>query len=128
MAEGFLKRMLPGCTTRSAGLGALVGQPADPTARELMFADGIDISGHRANQLLSVDCMQADLILVMDMEQKHVLESRHMVSRGKIFRLGEFTRCDIADPYRKGRGDFEQCRDIVLDSVNDWVRRIRSQA
>lgn len=51
MAEGLLKRALPEANVASAGLGALVGQPADPYAVALMSGLGLDISGHRARQL-----------------------------------------------------------------------------
>jgi protein-tyrosine phosphatase len=87
MAEGLLKEALPGHEISSAGLGALVGQPADPHAVALMQQQGIDISAHRARQLESWMIVTADLVLVMDMEQKRHLEQQYPLCRGIVLWL-----------------------------------------
>src|SRR5690606_19571912 len=89
MAEGLLKQRLPEKHIYSAGLGALVGHPADPLAIELMQQQGVDISDHRAQQINAQLVNQADLVLVMDLEQKRHVEKHYPASRGKVFRLGE---------------------------------------
>lgn len=50
----------------SAGLGALVGKPADTTAIDVATQHHISLEGHEAQQLTSALCRQYDLILVME--------------------------------------------------------------
>ncbi|MFP3504708.1 low molecular weight protein-tyrosine-phosphatase [Burkholderia sp. SIMBA_062] len=124
MAEAMLASELPGCIVQSAGVGALVGEQADPVARELMRARGFDIEGHRARQLLRSHCMHADLVLVMDMEQKRHVERLNPLSRGRVFRLGEFGDTDIHDPFRRGREAFSIALDAIEKGVSEWSERI----
>ena len=74
MAEGLLKQVLleankTDCNVSSAGLAALVGHKAEPSACQLMMKKGIDISGHRACQLHTEMIRKTDLILVMELNQ-----------------------------------------------------------
>ncbi len=124
MAEAMLASELPDCIVQSAGVGALVGEQADPVARELMRARGFDIEGHRARQLLRSHCMHADLVLVMDMEQKRYVERLNPLSRGRVFRLGEFGGADIQDPFRRGREAFETALGSIEQGVSEWSERI----
>ncbi len=126
MAEGLLKQALPGHDVSSAGLGALVGQPADPHAVALMQQQGIDISAHRARQLESWMVVAADLVLVMDMEQKRHLEQQYPLCRGKAFRMGESGKFDIGDPYRQELDAFREAAGLIQQGVAAWVERIRS--
>ena len=57
MAQGLLEHALPQAQVRSAGLGALVGMPADAAAVRLMQERGIDISAHRATQISRAACI-----------------------------------------------------------------------
>ncbi len=75
MAQGLLAAALPQVQVHSAGLGALIGSPADETAVRLMQARGIDISAHRATQITRQMCVQADMVLVMDADQRKRLEA-----------------------------------------------------
>jgi protein-tyrosine phosphatase len=124
MAEGLLKQALPGMTVRSAGLGALIGKPADPYAVQIMAERGIDISAHRAQHLSARMVSEADLILVMDMEQKKYVETNYVGSKGKVFRLGEFAKVDIADPYREGMESFEAAFRLIDEGVKVFAERI----
>jgi protein-tyrosine phosphatase len=124
MAEGLLKQALPGMTVRSAGLGALIGKPADPYAVQIMAERGIDISAHRAQHLSARMVSEADLILVMDMEQKKYVEAKYVGAKGKVFRLGEFAKVDIADPYREGMESFEAAFRLIDEGVKVFAERI----
>jgi len=126
MAEGLLRDAMPELSVYSAGLGALVGKPADATSIDLMDAAGVDIHPHRAQQLNNVLASQADLILVMDGEQKLEVQRRHPVATGKVFRLGEPGKFDIPDPYRQPREAFEQSLELIQRGVDAWVPRIRA--
>lgn len=124
MAEGLLAAGLPHLRVVSAGIGALVGQPADATAQKLMRKRGIDISGHVAQQVSQLLCRQADLILVMDLAQRRHLESTYPFVRGKVFRIGDTTAQDVPDPYRKDEADFAHALALIDAGARAWIERI----
>jgi len=124
LGEAMLRTALPGKTVRSAGLGALIGKPADPLSIQLMAEQGIDITEHRAQQISPALVAQADLILVMDLEQKRHVETQYMGARGKVFRLGEAAKADIADPYREGIESFRVAHRMIAEGAEFWVAQI----
>ena len=125
LGEAMLAREFPGKRVWSAGLDALVGEPADPMSVELAAEQGLELSAHRAQQISSVMCQNADLILVMEQGHKAELEKRYATVRGKVFRLGEIGQFDIADPYRQGRAAFETAYAEIARGVAAWAPRIR---
>jgi protein-tyrosine phosphatase len=124
MAEGLVASALPGVKVGSAGLEALVGRDADPVACELMAERGISLEAHRARQLSRELCQDADLILVMDRDQRRAIQERHVFAAGKVFRLCEFSDQDVPDPYRGSRGVFEKSLSLIEDGSQQWVQRI----
>ena len=122
LAEVLLAREFPGYTVWSAGLGALVGAPADPISIALAAQEGLDLSGHRAQQVNSQMCQRADLILVMEQHHRAELERRYPSTRGRVFCLAER---DIADPFRRSRSAFEIAYADIARGVEDWAGRIR---
>jgi len=125
MGEGILRAALPGVVVASAGVGALIGNPADATALELMTARGIDIGEHRARQITQAICQQSELILVMDNEQRRYIETRYPFTRGRVFRLGDAERQDIPDPYRRGQTAFENALERIDAGARSWTERIK---
>lgn len=126
MAEGLLRQALPSVTVESAGLAAMVGCPADSIAVELMASRGVDISRHRARQFDDGLASGADLIFVMDIDQKHDIQLRYPEVSGKVFRLGERGGFDIPDPYLKPRHDLENALDLIQLGINAWLPHIRA--
>jgi protein-tyrosine phosphatase len=124
MAQGLLADALPQAQVRSAGLGALVGMPADETAVRLMREHDIDITGHRAVQITRQMCTQADIVLAMDPEQRKRLEAMYPQACGRIFRLGEYTKRDIPDPYRQSELAFREALSLIDEGVREWLQRI----
>jgi len=124
MAEGLMAAALPDCEVSSAGLGALIGYPADPLACELMQERGLSIDEHRARQISLDLCQRADLILVMDTEQRRAVEQRYPFTSGKVFRLCEHNKCDVPDPYQAGRSAFLTSLALIEDGATQWVHRI----
>lgn len=129
MAEGLFKQTLIDANksdrmVNSAGLSALVGHPPDPNACSLMMEKGIDISGYRACQLNQEMIRKSELILVMELSQKYILEENEPSARGKIFRLGEWGKFDIADPYQKEIHFFEKTLTLIEQGVSHWVERL----
>ena len=125
IAEAMLKHEFPEKTIWSAGLGALTGHPADPLTVEVAAARGLDLSAHRAQQLASWMCQAADLIFVMEQFQKIELEQQYPLVRGKVFRLGELGKFDIADPYRQPIAAFDTAYEAIALGVANWAPRIR---
>ena len=125
MAEAMLAQALPNSTVRSAGVGALIGKPADPFAVQLMAEQGIDISAHRAQQISATLVTNAELILVMDLEQKKYVETQYVGARGKVFRLGEGSKIDVPDPYREGVDSFRAAYRLIREGVDIWVAQIQ---
>ncbi|MDN7907929.1 low molecular weight protein-tyrosine-phosphatase [Burkholderia diffusa] len=126
MAEGILRARCPDKTVSSAGLTAVIGHEADTSAIGLLKARGIDISMHRARQLVSWQCLHADLILTMDRKQKKSIQGWLPHVRGKVFRVGEFMDIDIEDPYRKGSHAFEQALDRIDVGLNAWLSKMET--
>lgn len=111
----------------SAGLGALVGYPADAIAQELLRQHhGLDISAHRARQLTPVLTRHADLILVMETEHKRLVEAMDASARGKIYRLGEWSGFDIPDPYRQPHPVFFNALELIQQGVTDWRAKLKT--
>jgi protein-tyrosine phosphatase len=125
MAQGLLAVALPETRVLSAGLGALIGNPADPTALLLMQERGIDITSHRAVQITKPICSESDLILVMDPSQRKRLEELYPQVRGRVFRVGEHTKRDIPDPYRLPEKAFRDSLFLMDEGLREWLQRIR---
>lgn len=125
MAQVLLAGAMPGRTVTSAGVGALIGHPADPAAQELMADRGLDLTEHRARQITQTICQGSDLILTMDDDQRRVIESRYPLSRGRVFRLCQASRVDVPDPYRRGRDAFVHALQLIDEGVADWAERIK---
>lgn len=125
MAEAMLAAALPGIEVSSAGTGALIGEPADPLAQELMRKRELDIGAHRGRLINSAMCQQADIILTMDNEQRRFIEHRYPFARGKVFRLAELAKLDIPDPYRQGRTAFEYAYRLIDAGTKAWAERIK---
>jgi protein-tyrosine phosphatase len=119
MAEALFAQAMPGRMVCSAGLSALVGEGADPVAVELMRERGLDISGHRAQQLASWMVREADLILTMDHAQTRFIEQTWMSALGKVKRLPGAS--DIPDPYRQGRRAFRHALTLIEDGVEELL-------
>ena len=124
IAEVMLKKEFPDKTIWSAGLGALVGNGADPISVDLAEKNGYDLSGHRAQQVAAWMCQQAELILVMEKSHKTDIENRYPMVRGKAFCLGSVGGFEIADPYRQGHDAFNAAYASIAKGVADWTTRI----
>jgi protein-tyrosine phosphatase len=125
MAQVVLASALPQATVASAGTAAMVGMPADEGAQRLMRLRGLDLSQHRAQQVNREMCRWADLILVMDSDQKRELEKHYPGAHGKIFRSGEHAKQDVPDPYKQGDIAFSEALAIIDEGAQQWLQRIR---
>ncbi len=125
MAQGLLAAALPDVKVHSAGLHAVSGMPADETAARLMQRRGIDISAHRAVQVNRQMCVQAEMVLVMETDQRKRLEALYPQACGRVFRLGEYTRRDIPDPYSQPEIAFRDALSLIDEGLREWLNRIQ---
>ncbi|NKI18742.1 low molecular weight phosphotyrosine protein phosphatase [Spongiibacter sp. KMU-166] len=125
-AEYLLKQKLgnkPQIVVHSAGLGALVDKPVDPTAATLLSEHGIDCSAHAARQLTRDMLVNADLILAM--ESRHIKGINDLAPQvgGKTFLLGKWSKGqEVPDPYKKSREAFDHVYNLLDQFTDDWVK------
>jgi protein-tyrosine phosphatase len=103
----------------SAGIGALVGRPADPIAQALVAERGLDLSGHRARQLTPELIRGFELILVMETEQQRAVVSMLPAARGRVHCIGRWGKFEVPDPYRQPRPAFERALALIDRGVDD---------
>lgn len=125
LAQVALAQALPGREVSSAGLRALVGQPADPTSLLIAQEQGLDLSVHRAQQVAPWMCQRAEVIFVMEAAHKQMLEQQFPTVRGKVYRLGHFGSFDIADPYQQPRQAFDSAWLGIQQGVTEWAARLK---
>jgi protein-tyrosine phosphatase len=123
LAQRFRDRGVSSGVVESAGIAALVGYPADPLALDLMGARGLDLANHRARQLTPELVRSFELILVMEAAQQRAVEAIDRSARGRVHRIGRIGGFDVPDPYRRGRGAFEQAA-ALIDRGLDELERI----
>ena len=125
-AEALLQQRAPSAKVSSAGLGAMVGDPADATGKLLADRRDVDMSQHIARQVNRQMIAQADLVLVMDDEHMERLLRKYPDARGKAFKLGKWRdNKNIVDPYMKSEDFFSLVLDEIDKSVEAWLPHIR---
>ena len=132
MAEGLLKDRMQhhsqqNVEVRSAGISALVGRQSEKFAQRIMLRQGIDISNHRAKQLVKEDIVWAALILVMDNTQRRTIEQDYPSARGKVFKIGEWLDVEVSDPYRQPEAAFESSYKTISRCIDGWVSKIKQE-
>lgn len=126
MGEYLLREKLkhkPELVISSAGIGALVGKPADATALELLQEQKIDASAHKARQVTEDMLAKADLVLAM--EEKHLKRLYEIApqARGKAFLLGKWIDGQtVPDPYRQQRPAFEHAYKLIDQATDAWLK------
>ena len=124
MAEALLKQRYPDKAVDSAGVGALVGHPADPAALEIMTERQLDITNHMAKQIDGKLAKKADIIFTMSDGQTKWIEERWPFCRGKTFKLGHWMNKDIADPYKHEMSAFQTAYQDIVVSLEQWADKI----
>ncbi len=129
VAEALLKARLPHLSIESAGLGALIDQGADPTARTLAENDGLTLAEHKARQVTEAMILQADLVLVMSEGQRQAVAKLVPFATGKTMLLGRWlgkggTGEEIHDPYRKSPEAFQHVHRQLVRAADSWVNKL----
>lgn len=125
IGAALLQQALLGKAISSAGVGALVGHPADPLSIELLAERSLDLSAHRARQLTPNLIRSADLILVMEAGHKKAVDAIDPSGRGKVYRWGEWGDFDIPDPYQRPREAFEEALVLLDRGLADWLPKLK---
>ncbi len=131
MAQGFFTRYGWDGFVESAGLNALVGEPADPLAIRCMEEKGIDLSTHRARQLVPSLLHATELVLTASRRQAEAVEGMFPWTKGRVFRLGKWLGHDIEDPFRRREEVFRMVCGTIDAAVERWVPHLdamRSQS
>lgn len=128
MAECLLRQALPMCEIRSAGLAPPVGAAAHPRTISLMAREGHELRGHRARELDTELVAWADLVLVMDLEQRDEVEHRFPEARGRVYRIGEFIQTDVPDPFGCSQNMFTIALGLIKKGIESWSERVRVNA
>ncbi|CAG2141874.1 low molecular weight protein-tyrosine-phosphatase [Cupriavidus numazuensis] len=126
MAAGLLQRALPGYAVSSAGLAPPVGAPADPRAALLLAREGCDLAGHRARAVDNSLVNAADLVLVMDYDQRTEMARQFPHARGKIYRIGEFIQVDVPDPYGCSQNMFSIVLELIKLGIASWLTQLET--
>ena len=127
MAEAWLRHRAAAqpLTVSSAGLSALVGEPAPENAVTLLQQKGVDLSAHRARQLEPSHVLASDLVLVMEKWQKAEVERLCPPARGRTYLLAHWQDgLEIKDPYRGSAALFEEVFDKISVAVDAWLERL----
>lgn len=108
-------------SAESAGVSALVGEPAAPYAHRVTGELGINIDGHRARQVNQASLEDADLVLTMTSVHRDLLHREFGSHSGKVYTLPEYAaddrRAGIADPYGHNVGAYRSSAREILGYV-----------
>lgn len=109
----------------SAGLHALVGQPADSETSAVAESHGVSLSGHKARQFTAELGRAADMILVMEPGHKSEITRLAPSLSGKTFLFDQWTLAKgIADPYRRSREFHEAVFPLIRDAALKWSEKL----
>ena len=108
----------------SAGTAALIGHPSPRTAIELMEERGLDISGHRAQQVTGEIARRYDLILVMERSHQQYIEANWPMLKGRVYKLLASGNEDVVDPFRRSRQTYENSLAQIEQGVEHWSKML----
>jgi protein-tyrosine phosphatase len=116
MAEGFFRALYRGDSfaAESAGMGAIEETPPSLLAVLEMKRRGIDISRHRARNIISVYLPSYETVIAMDREV------------ADLFTVGfwdfpDLRVWEIQDPYGGSAGEYRQAAEIIRAHVEEFI-------
>lgn len=114
----------------AGGVGAIPGMGTSKQTQELLTAEGIDVSAHKA-QTLSADMIkEADLIFVMEQFHKDIVLEKVPEVKDKVYLLGDFVETkksgivDILDPIGKPMEIYQECFRNIKEAIEGVMRFI----
>jgi len=129
VGERLLQAHAPNLHITSAGLGALVGKPADPTASEVAQSHGQSLEGHSARQFTPALGQAADLILVMEPGHKAQIAREAPHLSGKTMLYDHWSGASgIADPYQRSIQFHDSVFQQIETAAKAWAKRLNTKA
>ncbi|MFC1890824.1 low molecular weight protein arginine phosphatase [Thermodesulfobacteriota bacterium] len=104
LKEEILKQGLENISVESAGTSAYPGNPGDPKMVEYLSEIEVPAGNHQSRQIMDEHVTWADLILVMEKDQRSFIEEQWPEQKDKVELLGKYISPDMAeddvvDPY-----------------------------
>lgn len=128
LAERLLRKKMPGKKIDSAGVGALIDNPADSSAILVAEKNGLSLDEHKGRQFKSSLARNYDLILVMEKEHIEQVSSLAPEARGKTMLLGHWIdKKEIPDPYRKSDEAFDSVYKLIDRACQTWAEKLIGQ-
>ena len=124
LAEYRLKELLvdEGILITSAGVNALVGQPADESAQLIAEENGFDLKSHKGQALTESIIQENEIIFVMENDHKRLICDLYPFSTGRVFLLGKWLEDpEIIDPYKKSIDMFRATYEMIDQSCRQWI-------
>ena len=126
LGDALLRAALPGKTVLSAGTGAMVGWGAYEDTVAVATQRGVDLSGHRAQQLTQPLLAAADLVLTMDQSHSEWINRQYPQFRGKVHKWLKWqANADVDDPYGRPRAAFEKAHDDIALGLAQWLKHLQ---
>jgi len=115
----------------SAGTGNWhVGGAADPRSAAKAREYGLDLSGHRAQQISAQNCSGWDWLIAMDAENRREL-LRMGVPESRLLMMRQFENStyipDVPDPYYGGPDGFEHAYQMLAANAERLLDFLESQ-
>lgn len=125
VGERLLACALPGLRIASAGIGAVVGAPADPTMDGIAAEEGLALAGHVARQFTAEMGVQHELILVMEPGHRAEIlrQAPHLSGRVMLFDYWTGNQ-GIPDPHRKPAEIHRAAYRQIREAADAWVARL----
>ena len=117
-------------TVSSAGLVNMKGEPADRIATQILVENGFDETDHRSALLTDDSVARADLIVVMEENQRRLIVETYPQAETKIHLLKSYmkgcqeTDSDIKDPYRKSTYQYRLCFSEIYLAIEGMLRSL----
>lgn len=134
LAEGYMRKILAdrglsGVAVSSAGCLAYDGATSSEGAQLVAEENGFQLSAHVTRQLTSEMVAQADIIAVMDEEQRDEVVHLAPAEEDKVVLLRSFApdgsfKKYIPDPYGTGLESFRQIFQLIKESVDGLLRHL----
>ena len=136
MAEAMFRQFTAGThslvTAVSAGLHAIPGREPHPRALAASNEIGLSLVEHRAQLLTPEMVAQADVIFVMDFQNKAEVLALYPQARDKVIMLSEYAdgaeRCrEIPDPYFGDLESTRRCYALLQTCVHNLAAELAEQ-
>jgi protein-tyrosine-phosphatase len=123
---------LSNISVSSAGLFAYPGSRPDPQMVEYLEKKGIAAELHEARKITKGDVDWADLILVMEKEQKGMIEDMWAEAEGKVELLGRYSSDgpisdDIMDPFGMSSYHYRLSQAQITLAIDSLVKKVLSK-